>query len=58
MQDQYERLPMRNNNSNKCSVLTNMYEIRLERLPNQYYLYTATTDMDWRTSSLIRQHAR
>jgi len=39
MQDNYLNLPTRSSSHHKNTVLTNLYEIRMEKLPNKYYLY-------------------
>lgn len=58
MQDNYLNLPSRNNNKHKYSVLTNLYEIRTEKLPSKYYLYTPKPDVDRHTFKMMKKFTR
>ena len=51
-------LPARSTNTHKISVFTNAYEIRIERLPQKYYLYTPTNSSAQNALALIKQHMK
>ena len=57
MQDNYLNLPSRNHSKHTYRVLTNLYEIRLDKLPTHYYLYTPKPDVDSHTLKLLKNYA-